>query len=288
MGGAPLRNELLKYWNYTPEMATVSALVRQRSKLKPLAPETLFQRFVVESVKPKLFYGYRLLAVDGSGLQFPTNPKDPDSYVPASEKKSHFSLMHLNALFDLNAGVYLDAVAQKTRLANENAALVDMVDRSPISDPTIVIADRNDESYNTLAHIQKKGWNYLIRLRDYKGIISKVSLPNAPEFDLSVDIYLTRKQTKEIKARIHDNPCAFRFLPSAAGFDYLPPRSEELYPLSFRIVRFPIGVDSFETVISNLDPVQFTPEKLRRLYAMRRGIETSFRQLKQTVGLRMF
>ena len=93
MGGDPLRNELLKYWNYVPEMATVPAFVQQRSKLKPLALETLFRRFIQESVTSKLYCGYRLLAADGSDLQFPTNPKDPDSYVPASEKKSHFSLM---------------------------------------------------------------------------------------------------------------------------------------------------------------------------------------------------
>lgn len=288
MGGDPLRNELLKYWNYTPELASVPAFVQQRSKLKPQALETLFRRFVKESVTPKLYCGYRLLAADGSDLQFPTNPKDPDSYVPASEKKSHFSLMHLNALFDLNARLYLDAIAQKTRLSNENAALVEMVDRSDIAEPVIVIADRNYEAYNTIAHIQEKGWNYLIRIRDHKGIISKVTLPSTPEFDLSIDINLTRKQTKEMKALMRDDPCSFRFLPSTAKFDYLPLKSNELYPLSFRIVRFSIGTDSFETIITNLDSSRFPPEKLQKLYAMRWGIETSFRQLKQTVGLRMF
>lgn len=288
MGGDPLRNELLKYWNYTPELASVPAFVQRRSKLKPQALETLFRRFVKESVTPKLYCGYRLLAADGSDLQFPTNPKDPDSYVPASEKKSHFSLMHLNALFDLNARLYLDAIAQKTRLSNENAALVEMVDRSDIAEPVIVIADRNYEAYNTIAHIQEKGWNYLIRIRDHKGIISKVTLPNTPEFDLSIDINLTRKQTKEMKALMRDDPCSFRFLPSTAKFDYLPLKSNELYPLSFRIVRFSIGTDSFETIITNLDSSRFPPEKLQKLYAMRWGIETSFRQLKQTVGLRMF
>lgn len=288
MGGDPLRNELLKYWNYAPELATVPAFVQQRSKLKPQALETLFRRFVKESVAPKLYCGYRLLAADGSDLQFPTNPKDPDSYVPASEKKSHFSLMHLNALFDLNTGLYLDAIAQKTRLSNENAALVEMVDRSNITEPVIVIADRNYEAYNTIAHIQEKGWNYLIRLRDHKGIISKVNLPNTLEFDLTVDVNLTRKQTKEMKALMLDDPCAFRFLPSTARFDYLPLKSSELYSLSFRIVRFSIGADSFETIITNLDATRFPPEKLQKLYAMRWGIETSFRQLKQTVGLRMF
>lgn len=287
MGGDPLRNELLKFWSYSPEAASVPAFIQQRSKLKPLALETIFRRFVEKSIEPKRYCGYRLLAVDGSDLQFPTNPQDPDSYIPASEKKSHFSLMHVSALYDINANIYVDAVAQKTRKANENAALVEMIGHFNHSDPTIIIADRNYEAYNTIAHIHKKGWYYLIRLRDYKGIVSKISLPDSAEFDLPVNILLTRKQTKEIKALMKEYPDIYRFLPSSAKFDFLPLKSDEFFPLSFRIVRIPIGEDSFETLITNLEPDSFPLDKLKQLYSFRWGIETAFRQLKQTVGLRM-
>ena len=57
----------------------------------------------------------------------------------------------------------MDAVVQKRKEANENAALVQMVDRSDIAGPAIVIADRGCEAYNTLEHIARKGWKYLIR-----------------------------------------------------------------------------------------------------------------------------
>lgn len=284
MGGEPLRNELLAYWDYSPETATVSALVQQRNKLKAEALQTLFRVFVSKTINSKRCDGYRLLAADGTGLQFPTNPDDPDSYVPASEKKSHFSLMHLNALYDLNAGIYLDAVVQKTRKANENSALAEMVDRLEIPGCVIVTADRNYESYNTIAHIHEKGWNYLIRLRDYKGIISKVKLPDTSEFDVSVTVNLTRKQSKAVKNKLGES---YRFVYAAAKFDYLPTDSDGVYPMSFRVVRFPVGSDAFETVVTNLDAKAFPASKLRKLYAMRWGIETSFRHLKQTVGLRM-
>lgn len=54
--------------------------------------------------------------------------------------------MHLNALYDLKTRLYMDAVVQKRREANENAALVQMVDRSNIAGPAIVIADRGYEA----------------------------------------------------------------------------------------------------------------------------------------------
>ena len=76
-------------------------------------------------------------------------------------------------------------------------------------------------------------------------------------------------------------------------FDYLPSRSRKhdpavFYNLSFRVVRFPITDTSFETVLTNLDTVAFPPTKLKELYAMRWGIETSFRELKHTIGLQHF
>ena len=41
----------------------------------------------------------------------------------------------------------------------------------------------------------------------------------------------------------------------------------------------------YETVLTNLDKDIYPPEKLRELYASRWGIETSFRDLKYTVGM---
>lgn len=53
---------------------------------------------------------------------------------------------------------------------NEHKALVNMIDRSDISDKVIVIADRGYESFNNIAHFQKKGWHYIIRSKESYGI----------------------------------------------------------------------------------------------------------------------
>ena len=80
----------------------------------------------------------------------------------------------------------------------------------------------------------------------------------------------------------------YRFLPTNVNFDFLPIGAEEFYPISFRIVRFMISEDSTETLITNLTAKDFSAEELKQLYRMRWGIETSFRQLKYTVGLSSF
>ena len=79
-----------------------------------------------------------------------------------------------------------------------------------------------------------------------------------------------------------------------SAFDYLPTRNKKhipavFYQLPFRVVRFPIAESSFETVVTNL-PLDFfpPPSELKKLYALRWGIETSFRELKYTIGLLHF
>ena len=53
-------------------------------------------------------------------------------------------------------------------------------------------------------------------------------------------------------------------------------------------MRFNISDTSTETLITNLDSESFSVEELKQLYHLRWGIETSFRQLKYTVGLSLF
>ena len=46
--------------------------------------------------------------------------------------------------------------------------------------------------------------------------------------------------------------------------------------------------DTYETVVTNLDTLNFPADELKKRYNMRWGIETSFRELKYTVGLLHF
>lgn len=50
----------------------------------------------------------------------------------------------------------------------------------------------------------------------------------------------------------------------------------------------PIGDGTFETVLTNLDGQIYPPQKRKELYAGRWGIETSFRDLKYTLGMLHF
>ena len=157
----------------------------------------------------------------------------------------------------------------------------------------LLLADRGYESYNVLAHIQEKGWKFLFRIKNSNGgIVSGLDLPNESIFDVPFTLNLTNKQSNEVKMLLTDKN-HFKFIPNTTRFDFLPKHSKwhdpaVFYPLSFRIVRFPISENTFETIITNLDADSFPPAEIKKLYAMRWGIETSFRELKYTVGLQHF
>lgn len=283
-----LTNELIDIFNASTDMPSASAFVQQRSKIKPEALKAVFDRFTDKILKGSVD-DLPVLAIDGSDIQISTNPNDEISYFPGTNGQKPYNLLHLNALYDLKQHLYTDAIIQGRMNWNEHSALQEMVDRSSI--PTaLVIADRGYESYNNMAHIQEKGWFFLIRIKDGKtGIKDGLALPNQDEFDVDISLNLTRKQTKEIKELLKDKN-HYRFIPCTTPFDYLPKKSRkadpvQLYELKFRIVRFKITDDTYETVLTNLDSTTYSPQKLKKLYSTRWGIETSFRDLKYTIGM---
>ena len=287
--GGTLNREIMDFFGLDPSIGTSSAFIQRRAKILPEAFECLFQHFTAKIDEDPRYRGLRLLAVDGSDLQIAANPNDPDSYFPGVNGQKAYNLLHINAMYDLLQCIYLDAIIQKRRNWNESKALTDMVDRSNI-EKVLLLADRGYESYNNLAHIQEKGWFFLIRIKDNTaGIASGLDLPDTMEYDIPFHLNLTRKQTNSTKQLCKDRN-RYKFLPSNSHFDFLPLTSRRndppvFYTLHFRIVRFPISDTMCETIITNLDPDLFPLAEIKRLYAMRWGIETSFRALKHTLGL---
>ena len=284
MEGQSIRKELYNFMGFKLSTPSASAFVQQRSKIDISAFQYLLEKFLNSFKSSNTFSGYELLAVDGSDIHTPTNPNDDDSYFQTSEDSKGYNLFHMNALYNLLDKRYVDVIVQPRRAFNEHKALCDMIDSAKPRNKVIVIADRGYEGYNTIAHIEQKGWNYLIRVKNNKGIVAQLSLPDNDEFDVNINLTLTRRQNNEVK----ENPDKFRTIMSNMNFDFLPPRSKNTYPLNFRLVRIRLSNDTVETLVTNLDRNIFSADVLKKLYKMRWGIETSFREIKYNVGLSNF
>ncbi|MBQ3885266.1 MAG: transposase, partial [Ruminococcus sp.] len=96
----------------------------------------------------------------------------------------------LNALYDLLNKRYFNAVIQDSRMENENKALISMIEN--VTNDSIIIADRNYDSYNNIAHLEAKGLKYVIRIKSTTGIIKKFNIPSDKEVDFTADTRIYR------------------------------------------------------------------------------------------------
>ena len=277
MESGSIKKELLEYFHFSTDTPSASAFCQQRKKILLKAFQFLFYKFNSEFLFKKNYKGYRLLACDGSDLNIVRDPQNRDTYFQNLPSDRGYNQLHLNVFFDLCEKRYTDAVIQPARKENESAAMVQMIEDYHGPKETIFIADRGYETYNIFAHIQKKEMFYLIRVKDGGGgsMTGSYDLPDEVEFDHPMHLILTRKCTKMVRT----HPQIYKFIPKSSPFDYPD------FDLYFRVVRFAITENSYECIITNLPKKAFPPEEIKKIYAMRWGIETSFRELKYAIGL---
>ena len=143
------------------------------------------------------------------------------------------------------------------------------------------MADRGYESFNIFAHLILKGMYFVIRMKkiNSNGILSAYDLPDS-EFDTHIRTTLTRRHTKETLG----NPNTYTILQPSTDFDFLDENCM-YYDIEFRIVRIRLDNGTYICIATNLSEEKFPLEEINKLYRMRWSEETSFRELKYTIGL---
>jgi len=276
-----LPNEVMDFFGHTLAAPSASAYIQQRQKILTEGWDFLFRSFADEcsSLQRNTYRGYRLLACDGSDVNISHNPSDEETFIHEGEKG--YNMIHINALYDLLNHTYCDFIIQGKKKLHERQALNTMVDRYSASVPSIFIADRGYESFNVMAHLIEKKQKFIIRMKDISsnGILSKYDLPDS-EFDVHLETTLTRRHTKETKNNSH----IYTSLAPHTDFDFLDEHNRYL-KIGFRIVRFRVADGVYTCVATNLSEEEFPLEEIKALYKLRWIEETSFRELKYTIGL---
>lgn len=294
MKGASLKKELYNYFGRDPDaIATSSAFIQQRDKLNDNVFEFIFHAFNESMTDFKTFKGYRLYAVDGSDINIALN-RESDTYVKPQKTKnggltSGYNQYHLNAIYDLLNKVYVDASLQPKPQADERRAFIDMLEKQEYQDKSLFIADRGYPSWNMFLHFKyKDNADYLIRVKNAENNIVK-ALPMT-EFDITKNFIISTNQydrgkdgyiiVNKLKGKQKNRKYDKNRTTKATQWDF-----DDIEHISFRIVRFKITEDTYETIFTFLPREKFSIEDIKTLYGMRWGIETSFRELKYIIGL---
>lgn len=282
------QDELLTFFDHHADTPSVSALIQQRDKLLPnLFPE-LLHRLNNSYPGNRKFKGYRLLACDGSDINIFRNPDDSSTYYHNSENDKGFNELHIDALYDLCNRVYKKINIDGRHDQNEQRAMVNFMSEYSAEDRCVFIADRNYASYNIIAHALDRRLDFLIRTKDFPSktsILSNFNIdPNIGEFDLQFSLKLVRSK----KSIDKNNPDEYKLLSSSSTFDFIETGQMGVFPITFRVVRFLIDESRYEAILTSLNEKEFPANAIKELYAMRWGIETSFRELKHTLALNKF
>ncbi len=240
------------------DIPSVSAVSQRRDLLYPEIFKSINRRFLSSIDNPSPLNGYYILAQDGSDINLPFLQDDTQiSYG----QDSIVCQYHLNALYDC-------------------------INHRNYPENSIITADRGYESYNLIAHCIENNQKFVFRVKDIdtkNGILTSLSLPDE-KFDITVTRTLTNVQTNEVEKNENNQ---FVFVPSTSVFNYLD-ACNRFYDFSFRIVRFKIADDIYETLVTDLDENEFKLDDFKSLYHLRWNEETAFYYLKHAVGMLYF
>ncbi len=286
MEGGSLQKELYRFSNIEKTELTPSAFVQQRSKISASAFVDIFHHFNNNCTDLKTHKGYRLFAIDGSDIDR-SRDSNSDSFIVTNKNPNGFNKIHLNALYDLCNKTYFDVLLQPTPKEDEHQALQIMLKRNKFFGKNIILADRGYEGYNTIAHLtETPNVDFLFRAKHGDGAFRKIRELPMCELDENITIEISTTQTKEDKAlkRVYIQQKSKNKTNSPKThlrrWDFASP-----YVLKFRAVRFLLDTGEYETIITSLSREEFSINKIKELYHMRWGIETSFRELKYAIGL---
>lgn len=257
---------------------TKSAFVQNRAKLSESALPNLLHAYNSMSQDRRTYRGYHLYAFDGTAVNIARNPES-DTYF----EKSGYNQFLVTAFYDLCNYVYLDIDIKARPKQYEVRSAIELLGRAELPFNSIVICDRLYATLNLIEHLNRKGVKYLIRCKESHTLTEINNLPEC-ECDIDCTRQVRTTQGKEDREAFKRGEAFYiqphsNHNPELSRWDFETPCE-----MSFRIVKVWIG-NKWEVLITNLSRESFSASDLKEMYAMRWGIETSFRDLKYSVGL---
>ena len=276
MQGESIDRELYDYFAGDFEsIYSASSFNQQREKIKEGTFEFLFDMFNIAMKGKKTYKGYRLLAVDGSEIDFSANSNNIEG---KKLEENESNLFNLNVTYDLLNKTYTNAILQSKGEINERRALVNLLEETNHTEKTLYICDRGYPSWNVFTHFKyTENADFLIRYPN-NGSGLTANLPNKT-LDFVQDVVLS---TREKRYSVRDRFLKFyyAYISTTTAWDF--GRYEEL---KIRIIKFEFSPGEYETILTSLPQDKFPLSEIKKLYKMRWGVETSFRDLKSQMGL---
>ena len=278
---------LKRFFRKAEETPHTSAFIQKRKKIKLSAFQTLLYRFNDSFKGDKTLYGFHILGVDGTATTIPViSMEEYPEYARMRTNKDctrYAYQFEVTCIYDLLNEKYYDAYIEPFRTHSEQPAFSTLLEQKNFPEDSLFIADRGYESYTLMAQIQRSGYFFLFRAKEFFGLGSTIKgypLPRDGTFDKTFNYTYTRRQNKMTKA----HPEIYKRV-ATKDSPYFINKEHPYVEMTLRFVMILLPNGQKECLITNLPEDKFPPEKLKELYCMRWKIETSFRLIKYSANL---
>ena len=265
-------NEAMLALGETP--VTASAYCQARYKLKHTAFMELnknsVQKAMYEGDDYQKFWGFRLLAIDGSKIRLPDKKAISDEFGVMRWKKKgkeadiegEIPTATASVLYDVLNSVAIDAILTKAKAYEVDLAIEHLAHTTP---EDLLIEDRGYASYEMLAQAKYNNRQVVIRCSAASFSVARKMLKGEGKDSQITTIIPCKKQRAEMKK---------------LG---LPMK------LTVRFVRVLLDTGEYEVLVTSLlDEKQYPTEEFKTLYWYRWGIETFYGVLKTRLEVENF
>jgi hypothetical protein len=223
-----------------------------RQKIKWEAFEELFQTSVVGSYEEewKLWRGYRVMALDGSFIQLPSDKELLEYFGGLGPEQTAATALG-SLLYDLENNIVVDAKIasihdNERSLAEEHLLMLQGMESFNKGHKELVICDRGYPSFDLIKSLSDKEIAYVMRMQN--GFIRDYKLNDGKDGWVALG-----------KTGMH-----------------------------VRLLHIPLSTGELEILITNISETEIEYDAFKELYHKRWGIETKYKELKQKLETENF
>lgn len=219
----------------------------------------------IETLKPRLWKGYRLVAGDGTTVNLPPSISIKDHFGIFATTQSGGKTCLANAcmLYDVLSNMTIDSIICPTSIG-EGTLMNRMLIQSQFSN-SIILLDRGFGFFSTCKIINSKKQGFCIRLKTSQSDFTRKVLMY-PLSDFITDWSASEAERKTCRKNVLDTDS-----------------------IRVRVTKVVLKTGEIEILVSNIfDMKAITEKDIQALYAMRWGVEEGFKKLKPKMKLEQF
>jgi hypothetical protein len=219
----------------------------------------------IETLKPKLWNGFRLIAGDGTTVNLPPSSSVKNHFGIFRENKSGTKTCMANAciLYDVLSNFTLDSIISPISIG-EGSLMNNMLLKHKWAN-SIILLDRGFGYFSTCKILLSRGSGFCIRLKTSQSDFAKKALLN-PFNDFITEWIASEAEKVTCKKNKLDH-----------------------HSIKVRVTKVLLNTGEIELLVSTLlDMAQISEKAIQELYNLRWGVEEGFKKLKPKMKLEQF